>query len=361
MASHPHAEILDTLDTDSIINDALSLMLSTVSADVAAWISVGQVGHKRVVRQAAYLSGDPLNLDVTQMKGRPFWAGSVFDDDHELIAQRRAHWSITSPLPHQLNKFAMFSDDYLTDQIQNIQQNGSSLSIYQSFYGPLEIYNQLRALVYQGDRALGWLGICRRGAHARFRPAEQAALSAQISRLNARLSVVESQSSYGAVDDIEHVILDHALRLSWATQAASRWMTPRRLEMVRAHMRAPRQDRPHQLCVDGVWMAIVTLALPGHGHEHLVTLAPTRSIRLSPLYGLEPEAIEVAQLLVRGFSVSQIGRHLGIPERRTRAQMRRLSRHFNAEDQVQLAMSIATALRLCEPTDEPSSLASLNP
>ena len=350
-----HPTPIETLDVDILIQDTLSQLRRAFHADIAAWVSVGQVNRQHVVRHAHLISGDPLPFDPKLLVGRPFWGGSVFDDHPDLLRHRRGSWSITSPLQHHVNRFSVLDEDYLTTQLQRIYRDGETLSIYHSFYGPLEIYNQLRALVYQGSRALGWLGVCRRGARARFRASERAALTRQVSALVAKLSLVESQSSYGEVDDLEHLLLDRTLRVSWATAAAAAWMTPRRLDQVRACIRASGQQTHRHLYIDGVWVVVVTMALPSHGQEHLVTLEPTRSIRLSPLHGLEPQAVEAAQLLVRGFSVSQISRHLGISERQARAHMRRLARRFDAPDLVQLAARVAAALHL-HPTpvaDEP--------
>lgn len=335
--------LIETLDPDTLIHEALKLMLATVPADFAAWVSVGEVHGQRVVRHVHYISNDTLPFDLKYIKGQPFFSGSSFDDHEDLLKQRQGRWSLSSPAPQNANKFAPFRQDYHREHVEHIHQEGTTTTVYERFYGPAEIGDQLRALIYQGRRALGWLGICRRGLRERFSAKERHALSTHINALQATILTVESQTTFNAADDIEHLVLDQQLNINAATPGALSWLNPKRLALLRAFFEA-RPTLHHPRCIEGTWVSVTPMLLAGHRQEYLVMLEPTQSVLLSPLHGLEPEVQQAALLLTQGFSVAQLATQLNIPERRARAHIRLLTRQFGAAELTQLAARIAQAL-----------------
>ena len=332
-------QTLEENNPDILIAELLERLLSTVDADIAMWFAQGTLKGREIVRRVHSKSSDQLPIELEGLIGKPRLAGSAYDSGNKLIEQRRRHWSVREPAPQHMNAFASFRDDYIRKTIAELTTTKSA-SVYSSFYGPAEIGDQLRAIMYQGSRSLGLFGIYRRGRDAHFNENEKKALNELSGEFLVKMSAVEALSSREEPDDIEHVILGAKLEVKWTSARASGWLNTRRLEHLRERVKRKEQD----FVLDGVATRVVAMKLPSHGQEYLLTLEPTASIMLSPLASLPHQTRRVANLVLSGMSMTEIASIECLSSAQTRRHIRALFNHFHVEDLISLATSLASVV-----------------
>lgn len=333
-------QTLEETNPDVLIAALLERLLSTVDADIAMWFAQGTLHGREIVRRMHLREKDRLPADFASLAGGPGLVGSAFDSSHDLLVQRRRGWSIRDPAPHNANAFATFGEDYHRKDFSELTDQGEHIPVYRSFYAPVEVADQLRALMYQGHRSLGWFGLYRRGKGNKFLQQEKEALNAVSGEFLARMSAVEALSSREEPDDLEHVILGSKLEVRWTSARASSWLNTRRLEHLRERVKRKEQD----FVLDGVATRVVAMKLPSHGQEYLLILEPTASIMLSPLAGLPHQTRRVANLILSGMSMTEIASIESLTTTQTRRHIRALFNHFHVDDLVSLATALASLI-----------------
>lgn len=329
---------LESSDTTQLVGNLLDELLSLVPADIAVWFGANKIQNARIITRFELKSHDQLPIDHKAIIGTPCFKGTVFDDNPNLRKQRLGQWTIDKPQNRHANHFSTFGEDYTLKVVGELAVNPDHLTAYQFIYGPAEVGDQLRALMYQGRRLLGWFGVYRRGFGERFTKQEQDILNAKVSSFKATMSAIETFSQSQRPDSITHIIFDAQKRMSWASPELVPWLNEQRISRLKDGLKAG------HFVLDGIGISIIPMHLPGHGFEWLVTLEPARYFERSALYGLSEHTHLVALLLTKGFSVQNIATELDCDLKTVRNHVNILHRRFGTSSLVRLALALSPHL-----------------
>jgi hypothetical protein len=247
------------------------------------------------------------------MMGRAAPQGCVIHASTGRVAAgggwQRRPYSIDRPLCSQINRFRRLDQDISRTHLQG-------LAVWEAFYGPLDVADQLRMLVYSGRRFVRWLGCLRAGNDSvRFERRLATCVDRQSGVVAAAFIQADAADRASLEAGSRHLaILDAGGRLTARSDSVSAWLRPREArlsEVVRS--RASSGDVP---MVARAWMdgrRLELTRLEGErGPRWLLEIAPTETILLSRTAGLTPRQIEVGVLLVAGATYAEIARELGI-------------------------------------------------
>lgn len=299
-------EPLTSQNPSHLLDELLYNLLSLVPADVAMWFAQGSLAGREVIRTVELRAADRSVLPVS---GRDFVGGvgiggTIFDRDAAVLNHRRGLWSANKPAAHQLNHFSLYSQDYTNPTFDQLTKNGRPVHAYERLYRPLDVVDQVRALVYQGARLLGWLGLFRCGDGPNFSPVERDVLNSYAPQFVAKLSSIEALNTRDEPDDIEHLIFDSTLGLQWCSPHARLWLTARRRRLIVDALR----QRAGWFIVDSLLCLCHPMELSSHAREYLVTLEPIQALELHPLHGLADDVRAFARCVARGMSISETAR-----------------------------------------------------
>jgi Holliday junction resolvase-like predicted endonuclease len=186
-------------------------------------------------------------------------------------------------------------------------------------FEPMEVGDHLRAIIYDGDHLVGYVGLARRGSQERFRKEEEQSLQQCLPQIKAVLATADTLESqlYG-----EGVfgLLDARGNIEYATSALVRWLTDdRRLYLQR---RLGMIDLGTMTCGAETFQdtEVRIVRMEGaSGSRYFVTVERVRSLRLTARMWLSDRQIAAAA----GATVDEIARAL-----RRRPRMTGLSPSF---------------------------------
>jgi DNA-binding CsgD family transcriptional regulator len=238
---------------------------------------------------AARLSGSKMvDGAATSKHHTPYW--------------RRGGWNIESPVPKHMNKFSAMDDDIERRFVHET-------AIWQVLYEPLEIEDQLRALVYDGGRFVGWFGMWRRGVGARFSEIERARLNDQRAKLLCALRAADSLERESLEKAALTALADSTSgRILYASKAWGSWLTTDRMEQIKTHLCVVK-NHLHTAVIDNLVLRFVP-TLAADRPLVLIVPGPQSSLYLQPERILNPRQREIAQLLSLGLSEREIAQLL---------------------------------------------------
>ncbi len=279
-------------------------------------VSVSREGSEQLHKFGAMISNGPmLNETATATTEIPKW--------------RRGAWSIQRPAPLLLNQFSLLDQDvFREDAIRS--------PIWDRLYAPFEIEDQLRALVFDGARLIGWLGAWRHGHHARFSLREQHALNRDRDLLFRAVRLIDSLKREQLSAHNLFAICDDAGRLQHASPSLRPWLTAPRIEALAAHLRtlAPAAlSHPGTLINGLVLRPLRLLAPPGW----LVVPGPSSALTLQPSRLLSPRQLEVARLLSAGLTEREAADLLDLDVNTIRFYRKNIFKALNIKTKPELA------------------------
>lgn len=208
-------------------------------------------------------------------------------------------WTAGTPRSKNRNRFMAFEEDYgfrLSDMV--------GTDTHRAFYGPCEVNDQVRALMYDGDEFLGFVAVMRRGREFFGTDTIQAlqGRAPEIHRLLLLARAAERDANTGAL----HVIADEQGGLLYADERSRCWLTDRRAGRIRAAL-----DTERFFVVDGL-AATVGWLDDGHRKLRHIALSPVEPLRASRWHHLSETQRDIVALALDGLSNREIARLKGI-------------------------------------------------
>lgn len=205
----------------------------------------------------------------------PHFTGVSCDGDSELreaLLPYEDQPAVSTPWlppnldPRQIDTFILPQSHYGIEHLRNYE-------IHRQVFEPLNSSAQLRALLYDGPRFLGWFGLIRRGRGAYFRPQEVQLAQSIVDALKSSLLAAKLFERETLKDRV-FAVLSAQGSIKHATAAFSRWLNPDRSSYLRGRIRdmdtgGERSSREfyagtdvHVVCLDGAdgvrYLAMVT-------------------------------------------------------------------------------------------------------
>ena len=254
---------------------------------------------EKIFHRMHVASEQPESMFLLGLDGTPIMGQSVADDGNLAKYIRRGDWTLEDPLDVHLNRFAFFDEDY--DDRKRWEVSGS----WKQMYMPVEVGDQLRAILYDGDRFAGWLGLWRRGMKERFLPAEGLLLerndSSRIARLLDLVRLIESREQGLFL----HLLVEPSGTLAWSSPGARELLGNERVEVICAQAVCAGKLSSRQSFED-LHLVFQPMYRGGDLHQILVTLelgeVPTRR----PVSMLETEERAVVEAIASGLSTPEM-------------------------------------------------------
>lgn len=214
--------------------------------------------------------------------------------------------------------------------------------IHRELYGPCEISDEIRLLVFRGRRFVGWLGAWRRGGE-RFAPNIGRILAPLVEPAVSALSLAEELAPDPLGDEGAHLVVDPRGVVQHASKAAVSFAEPPRREMVARVVRAfDRGEGDGRGSIAGC--GVRTVRLDGEaGVAYLVLVTPGQRVELSAEADLTPAQQEVARHAAAGATVRQISRSLGKRPETVRSHLREIYRRLGIASRAELAGMVRPA------------------
>lgn len=184
-----------------------------------------------------------------------------------------------------------------------------AVPIYTEVYQKFEC-DQLRALVFNGRRFVGWVGLIRCGATRCFTRTERARLNRRMDEVKASLQAARSTRSGIDAPGGAHVLLSaDDGRCTMASPRVKHWLTKCRLRMLQSAARAFAEQQQGIALIDGLFVRFARME-NDDGAYILGTFEEADVLWLSPLAALSDAEFRVAELLKLGATVPEIARTL---------------------------------------------------
>lgn len=267
---------------------------------------------------------DPVRLDVTgRLVGIPAPVGSILKpgSPRTRSVQRRP-FDLAHPRPGQVNRFRPLARDVDPEAVRR-------MPIWDRFYGPLEVSDQLRMVVYSGRRFVRWVALMREGdGDQRFGRRIASRVDRAAPLVGQAFVQAEAADRAELVASARHVaVLDARGAVEARSDALGAWLSAprRRRRLAEVVRRFGRDEAPivGRGWVDG-WRVELTRLGSDDGPRWLVEVQPPEPIRRSVASALTARQHEVAELLVVGATYAEIARELGISERTVKFHARRV-------------------------------------
>jgi len=298
-------ERLSTVSTDcpvQIRGEILEAMLEVVSAEMGLFFTVA----------------------TDSQGGRHFTGGVVRGDDEELIEWIRpvldapaydTYWLPPNTEPKIMNTFIRIQTYYTPRQL-------STYKIVNAVFDPMEVGDQMRAVVFDGQKLLGWIGLVRRGVDGRFRAKEEAGLIAMLGQLKANLAAADALESEGLAEGVFAVCTADG-GIEHASPYLAQWLTFERKAYLKHRIRATDQGlRPCGIEIFfGAEVRVTRLDGTG-GVRYLVTVDRASIISIGSEILLTPRQQEIAVFASVGATNKEIARSLDISPETVKAHMK---------------------------------------
>lgn len=274
-------------------------------ADLGLYFTVRKTREGKIFHRMHVASEQPESMFLLDLDGTPIMGQSVADDGNLAKYIRRGDWTLEDPLDVHLNRFAFFDEDY--DDRKRWEVSGS----WKQMYKPVEVGDQLRAILYDGDRFAGWLGLWRRGMKERFLPAEGLLLerksSSRIARLLELVRLIESREQRLLL----HLLVEPSGSLAWSSPGVRDLLDHERLSAICA-LAIQAGKLSSRRSFEDLHLVIQPMYREGELYQVLVTLELGEVPARRPVASLERSERAVVEAIASGLSTPEIASLLGV-------------------------------------------------
>ncbi|MFU8805101.1 MAG: response regulator transcription factor [Bradymonadaceae bacterium] len=281
---------------------------------------------------------------ATDAEGRRFFSSSVHrGGDRELIDYCQplgngpaldTPWLPPHTDPRIVNNFVRIEFFYSSRTLRSYEVN-------RTVFTPMEVGDQVRAVLFDGQRLLGWVGLLRRGFDERFRAHEEAKLAAALSQIKSALAAadaLELQALDGGIFGVSTCegVIDHA------SPSLSAWLNPERQAFLKQRVRAiDRGSSPCGIAIfSGAEVRITRLDGTG-GVRYLITVERANIMCIGPETWLTERQREIAEYAAAGATNAEIGRSLGISPHTVKTHMKSIYERLGVCTRQELAEKMA--------------------
>jgi len=323
------AEELGTLtepDPKAIRGRLLEALLRVGDASFAAYYTMTEAGGQTLLADWQ-VEGDALVDDALSLMARDPLAGPPF-------------LNVRRPQPIETRTFLEGSAVWSSwDAMQETEH-------YRKIWAPNRIRDQLRLLVYEGDRFIGWIGLLRRDGDPPFRRSDGQRLAPLVRPIRAALIAADHLARLGHPSEGADLVVRDDGHLELASRHASWWIdrpgfVERLAFFVRAY--AAGDDAPMALLRGA--RASVTRLSGDHGSRFLVHLSDPPVLLRAADSVLSPAQRETAKYAAAGATLSEIAQALGRKPETVRTHLREAYRRLGVSSRLELARVLGEQAR----------------
>ncbi len=276
---------------------------------------------------------------VETRPGELYFTNAVTDGDRELRDALLAYAdkpAVATPwLPPNLNRdevntFIRTSSRYDDDYLRNF-------SIASDVFEPLEVGDQIRILLYDGSRFLGWLGLMRRGRGEYFRRQEQQLLNQISGEIKSLVAMADALESNLLRDGLFAVLTPRG-KIEHASKSFSTWRTPSRLDYLASRVRDADSGKG-RLSIEiyeGAEIRLIRLDSTGMV-RYLASVQRARVMTVTPGYWLTDRQQEIADYAVAGATSPEIADMLNLSPQTVKTHMKNIFRRLDINSRAELA------------------------
>jgi DNA-binding CsgD family transcriptional regulator len=315
---------LATIHSDcprAIRNHAIEALRSAVPADLGAFVKCSNVDDQYCFT-AMEIRGDQELTDVfRQLEDKP---------------ALETPWMPSNIDPEIANTFVRVHEFYGEQRLR-------SFAIQRELMIPLEVGDQVRAVFFDGVEMLGWIGLLRRGATARFRESEEQMLSHAAAAIKSTLSAAEALeatalegglfAAFGPCGALEH-----------ASKDFDRWASADRRSALRGWIR---QHDTGNACsniklIGGAEVRLVRMDGPA-GVRYLATVDRATLLELRPELWLTKRQREIAQFAACGASSPEIAAHFDLSVWTVKTHMKNIYERLGVGSRLELSQVLCSS------------------
>ncbi len=320
--AHGSSHKLDTLlsqEPQKIRAQVVEALLESVSAEVGGFFST------------------TLGEDGSHYHTNGVYRG----DDRELIDQwilaavdgpaPESPWFSDHAEPTIFDRFVRVRDFYDDDYL-------FSFEVYRKFFGPAEVGDQLRAVIVDGDRFLGWVGVARRGTNERFSCQEESALQKILSQVKSALTAAQVLSENRCGDEV-YAMVTPGGAIECASPNFKRQIDAQAMDLLSQRVRALDEDRcnaPTTAMVGDFALQLVRLDGPG-GVRYLARAERAQLMRIDRRLWLTRRQREIAEYAAAGATVSEIADVLDLSPYTVKTHLKNIYCRLGVASRVELA------------------------
>lgn len=277
--------------------------------------------------------------------GTYYTTSPVAAGDPELCDGTRRHlegpaksapWLPDRVDPEVINRFVRVRSYYEEKELLNY-------NMQTEVSRPLGISDQIRALIYDGKRFVGWVGVLRTDG-GRYRTAQEDMLQGAIPSIRAVLTAAD-QMKYGAVEDGLFAVMTPEGEIEHASEAFGRWCEEDCRDYLRRRIRDidASRDRENVQVRRGVEFRILRLDGSGMSVRYLVTVGRPELMRVCPRYWLTERQREIAEYVVAGATSREIAQTLELSPATVKTHMKNAYRRLGVSSRVELMTTLEAA------------------
>lgn len=308
------------------------MICERVGADAGLFYRLYDRGGARYMGDVQVAGPGRADVPVANVVGRPVPRGSA-GSTASTARWRKGYWDARTPLRAQRNHFVPLDADIDRDVFMRTP-------VWPEFYEPGGLDDHLRALVYDGDVFVGWIGVFRQGSGARFTEGDRRALERLIDPVRALVAGASRfESEQPGVTPPCYAILDADGRCEHATETACALLDRERLQVLAGLVRgldAGSVAASPTVFWGGVELRVVRLD-GEDGVRYLAVIDRAAVPRLSVLHRMTPRQRAVAEYAAAGATLDEIARALGIGRETAKSHLERVYRVLEVASRAELA------------------------
>ena len=312
-----------------IREQVLRVLRETFPADYGLYVRLARTEDGSVAlddRQGLYFTGGVYCGDQEVHHALiPFFEGPVVETP----------WLPPNLRRDDINEVVRTRNRYDADYIDGLR-------LQQEVFQPLQIGDQMRVLLWDGPRLLGWLGLMRRGEGERFRSGEAEIFGDAVDALrSAILTSVQLERRH--LEDGLVAIFTPEGKLDVASKPFSKWVTPERRDMLARRVRRfdATKDPGGMQIMGGAEVHLVRLDSVG-SLRYLISVEAAQLFEIYPEYWLTPRQREVARLAIRGATSPEIAQELNLSPQTVKTHMRDIFRRLQIGSRAELASALSS-------------------
>ncbi len=200
---------------------------------------------------------------------------------------------------------------------------------------PLGVKGQIRAVLYDGAKLVGWLGMMRRGRDGEFRRAEQQQLAKVVGKLKANLLAADALED--EMVEAIFAVVDSQGQIQHASRPFVRWCDEDRREYLRRRIcKAETTDNAVGTEIFGGLQVRVTRLDGTDSVRYLVGVERTELIKLQPRLWLTNRQREIAEYVVAGATSREIADTLELSLHTVKTHMKNIYRRLGVGSRVEM-------------------------
>ncbi len=329
---------ISTIHSDkpaAIRREAVAHLRKATGATRGLYFETAEVDGELFYTKVTSSGPAPYEAFLSAMEGTRLRSGAVATAGEHALRARRDRWTIHRPGRARLAEFRALRDDIDVEQFRK-------LPVWKDLYVGADITtDQLRVLIYDRGKYVGWFGVFRGGDESVFDPVQQARANKKLHDLRGHVLAARHLESTGA-QPIGSLLFSAGGRLEFASPDVID-LSDDQLAVLRRAVRCADAGRLARdtLAFHNIAAHILRMDAPDRV-AYLVRLEPAQPPRFRAEILLTDRQLEVAKLAATGATVETISAALEVQPTTVKYHLREAYRRLDIETRAELATLLAS-------------------